>query len=65
MQLITPFLWFDTQAEEAANFYTAIFRNSKILSVARYGEEAAKASGRPKGSAMTVPSSSTGRNSWR
>lgn len=54
MQLITPFLWFDTQAEEAANFYTAIFRNSKILSVARYGEEAAKASGRPKGSAMTV-----------
>jgi len=54
MQKITPFLWFDTQAEEAANFYTAIFKNSKIVSVARYGEEAAKASGRPKGSAMTV-----------
>jgi predicted 3-demethylubiquinone-9 3-methyltransferase (glyoxalase superfamily) len=54
MQKITPFLWFDTQAEEAANFYTSIFRNSKIVSVARYGEEAARASGRPKGSAMTV-----------
>jgi len=54
MQKITPFLWFDTQAEEAANFYTSIFKNSKIVSVARYGEEGAKASGRPKGSAMTV-----------
>jgi predicted 3-demethylubiquinone-9 3-methyltransferase (glyoxalase superfamily) len=54
MQKITPFLWFDTQAEEAANFYTSIFRNSKIVSVARYGEEAARASGWPKGSAMTV-----------
>ena len=54
MQRITPFLWFDTQAEEAANFYTAIFKNSKIVSVARYGDEGAKASGRPKGSAMTV-----------
>jgi predicted 3-demethylubiquinone-9 3-methyltransferase (glyoxalase superfamily) len=54
MQKITPFLWFDTQAEEAANFYTSVFKNSKIVSVARYGEEAAKASGRPKGSAMTV-----------
>lgn len=54
MQKITPFLWFDTQAEEAANFYTSIFGNSKIVSVARYGEEGARASGRPKGSAMTV-----------
>jgi len=54
MQKITPFLWFDTQAEEAANFYTSIFKNSKIVSVARYGEEGAKASGRPKGTAMTV-----------
>jgi predicted 3-demethylubiquinone-9 3-methyltransferase (glyoxalase superfamily) len=54
MQKITPFLWFDTQAEEAANFYTSIFKNSKIVSVARYGDEGAKASGRPKGSAMTV-----------
>lgn len=54
MQSITPFLWFDSQAEEAANFYVSIFRNSKIVSVARYGDEAAKASGRPKGSVMTV-----------
>jgi len=50
MQKITPFLWFDSNAEEAANFYTSIFKNSIILSVARYGE----AGPRPKGSAMTV-----------
>src|SRR3954462_3756044 len=37
-QKITPFLWFDGQAEEAANFYVSIFNNSKILDVARYGE---------------------------
>ena len=53
-QKITPFLWFDTQAEDAVNFYVSIFRNSKIRSIARYDEEAAKASGRPKGSVMTV-----------
>jgi predicted 3-demethylubiquinone-9 3-methyltransferase (glyoxalase superfamily) len=39
MQKITPFLWFDHQAEEAMNFYTSIFKNSKILTVSRYGEE--------------------------
>lgn len=39
MQKITPFLWFDNQAEEAMNFYTAVFKSSKILSVTRYGEE--------------------------
>jgi predicted 3-demethylubiquinone-9 3-methyltransferase (glyoxalase superfamily) len=38
MQKITPFLWFDGKAEEAMNFYTAIFRNSKIGRVTRYGE---------------------------
>jgi len=38
MQKITPFLWFDNQAEEAMNFYTSIFKNSKILNVSRYGE---------------------------
>ena len=38
MQKITPFLWFDNQAEEAVNFYTGIFGNSKILDIARYGE---------------------------
>jgi predicted 3-demethylubiquinone-9 3-methyltransferase (glyoxalase superfamily) len=54
MQKITPFLWFDNQAEEAANFYTSLFKNSKIVNVARYDEEGARASGRPKGSAMTI-----------
>ncbi|MEW6737563.1 MAG: VOC family protein [Acidobacteriota bacterium] len=38
MQKITPFLWFDNNAEEAINFYTAIFKNSKIISLTRYGE---------------------------
>jgi predicted 3-demethylubiquinone-9 3-methyltransferase (glyoxalase superfamily) len=50
MQKITPFLWFDGKAEEAAKFYTSIFKNSKILNIARYGE------GGPgqKGSVMVV-----------
>ena len=50
MQKISPFLWFDSQAEEAANFYVSIFPNSKITSVTRYGE----AGPGPKGSVMTV-----------
>jgi len=51
VQKITPFLWFDGQAEQAANFYVSVFRkNSKILEVARYGE----AGPGPKGSVMTV-----------
>jgi predicted 3-demethylubiquinone-9 3-methyltransferase (glyoxalase superfamily) len=50
MQKITPFLWFDGNAEDAANFYTSIFKNSKILNVSRYGD----AGPGPKGSAMTV-----------
>ena len=54
MQKITPFLWFDNQAEEAVNFYVSIFRNSRITDVARYGDDAAKVSGRPQGSVMTV-----------
>jgi predicted 3-demethylubiquinone-9 3-methyltransferase (glyoxalase superfamily) len=54
MRKITPFLWFDDNAEEAAKFYVSIFKNSKITGVSRYGEAAAKASGRPKGSVMTV-----------
>jgi len=49
-QTITPFLWFDTQAEEAANFYISIFKNSRILHVSRYGD----AGPGPKGSAMVV-----------
>jgi predicted 3-demethylubiquinone-9 3-methyltransferase (glyoxalase superfamily) len=51
---IIPFLWFDNQAEEAVNFYVSIFKTSKIVSIVRYGEESAKASGRPQGSVMTV-----------
>ncbi|MBI5664628.1 MAG: VOC family protein [Nitrospirae bacterium] len=54
MQKITPCLWFDNQAEEAVNFYVSIFKNSKIMSVARYGEAGAEVSGRPKGSVMTI-----------
>ena len=54
IQKITPFLWFDSQAEETARFYTQIFKDSKILSVSRYGKAGAEASGRPKGTVMTV-----------
>src|SRR5258705_4169490 len=54
MQKISPFLWFNTQAEEAAKFYVSIFKNSKIGKVLRYDEEGAKVSGRLKGSVMTV-----------
>jgi len=50
MQKITPFLWFDNNAEEAAQFYTSIFKNSKILNVSRYGD----AGPGPKGSVMVV-----------
>jgi predicted 3-demethylubiquinone-9 3-methyltransferase (glyoxalase superfamily) len=50
MQKITPCLWFDTQAEEAAAFYTSVFANSRILEVSRYGE----AGPGPAGSVMTV-----------
>lgn len=51
---ITPFLWFDTQAEEAARFYTAIFPNSRINAVNHHSKASAEASGRPEGSVMTV-----------
>lgn len=51
---ITTCLWFDGQAEEAARFYTSIFKNSKMGQVARYDEAGAKASGQPEGSTMTV-----------
>jgi len=53
-QKITTFLWFDDQAEEAAEFYVSIFKNSRISRVTRYDEEASKAAGRPTGSVMTV-----------
>src|SRR2546423_10888938 len=54
MQKITPFLWFDHQAEEAVKFYTSIFKNSKTGRILRYSEEAAKASGQPPGSVLTI-----------
>ena len=54
MQRITPFLWFDDQAEEAAKFYTSIFKNSRIGKIARYDKAGEKAAGRPAGSVMSV-----------
>jgi predicted 3-demethylubiquinone-9 3-methyltransferase (glyoxalase superfamily) len=53
-QRITPFLWFDHQAEEAVNFYMSVFDNGKILNVSRYDEAGATVSGQPVGSAMAV-----------
>ena len=50
MQKITPFLWFDTEGEDAAKFYTSVFPNSKIGEIARYGS----AGPRPEGTVMTV-----------
>jgi predicted 3-demethylubiquinone-9 3-methyltransferase (glyoxalase superfamily) len=55
MKNISPFLWFDDNAEEAVNFYTSIFKNSKNGNVVRYDETGAAAANRPAGSAMTVP----------
>jgi predicted 3-demethylubiquinone-9 3-methyltransferase (glyoxalase superfamily) len=54
MQNITPCLWFDNQAEEAARFYTSIFKNSRIGRIARYGKAGFEIHGRPEGSVMTV-----------
>jgi predicted 3-demethylubiquinone-9 3-methyltransferase (glyoxalase superfamily) len=54
MRKINPFLWFDSEAEQAAKFYVGIFKNSKIGKIARYGEEAAQKTSRPAGSVMTV-----------
>ena len=51
---IAPCLWFDTQAEEAARFYTGIFPSSRIVNVARYPEAGQEIHGRPAGSVMTV-----------
>jgi predicted 3-demethylubiquinone-9 3-methyltransferase (glyoxalase superfamily) len=50
MQKITPFLWFDGQAEEAMNFYISIFKNSKVVNVSRYGEGGPG----PKGTVMSA-----------
>ena len=53
-QTIAPCLWFDDQAEEAAKFYTTIFKNSKIVDTSRYGEAGREIHRRPPGSVMTV-----------
>lgn len=53
-QKITPCLWFDDQAEEAAASYTSIFPDSRIVSVSRYGDAGQEVHGRPPGSVMTV-----------
>jgi len=54
MQKITPFLWFDTQAEEAAKHYVSIFKNSKITNTSYYPEEGQETTGKPAGSVMVV-----------
>ena len=53
-QRIAPCLWFDSQAEEAAKFYVSVFKNSRIVSVARYGKAGQETHHRPPGSVMTV-----------
>lgn len=54
MQRITPFLWFDNTAEAAANYYVSVFKDARIVTLARYSKEGAAASGQKEGSAMTV-----------
>jgi predicted 3-demethylubiquinone-9 3-methyltransferase (glyoxalase superfamily) len=51
---IIPFLWFDNQAEEAANFYVSVFKNSEIKNISRYGKEGFEFHGQKEGTAMTV-----------
>jgi predicted 3-demethylubiquinone-9 3-methyltransferase (glyoxalase superfamily) len=62
MQRITPFLWFDHEAEQAVKFYTSIFKRSKIGKVARYDKAGSKAAGRPAGSVMTIEFQLDGQN---
>ena len=54
MQKITPFLWFNDDAEEAVKFYSSIFKNSKIRKIDRYDKAGEKAAGQPAGSVMTI-----------
>lgn len=62
MQKITPCLWFDNQAEDAANFYTSIFRNSKIGKISRYGKEGYEVHHMKEGTVMTVAFQLEGRD---
>ena len=61
MQKITSNLWFDNQAEEAAKFYTSVFKNSKMGRITRYGKEGFEIHKRPEGSVMTVEFSIEGQ----
>lgn len=54
MQKIAPFLWLDDQTEDAVNFYTSIFKNSKTGRISRYTEKGAEKTGRPVGSVLTI-----------
>jgi len=54
LQKISPCLWFDSQAEEAANFYTSVFDNSRIVTITRYGEAGHEIHGQPAGRVLTV-----------
>ncbi len=54
MQKIVPHLWFDAEAEEAVGFYVSIFKNSRIVDMALYGQAGAEASGMPEGTVMTI-----------
>jgi predicted 3-demethylubiquinone-9 3-methyltransferase (glyoxalase superfamily) len=62
LQKITPHLWFDNQAEEAAKFYVSIFRDSSVTRVSHYGKEGFEIHGRPDGSVMTVEFNLEGQN---
>jgi predicted 3-demethylubiquinone-9 3-methyltransferase (glyoxalase superfamily) len=61
LQKITPCLWFDSEAEEAARFYISVFRNARIGKISRYGKEGFEAHGRPEGSVMTIEFEIEGR----
>ena len=54
MTKITPCLWFDSEAEDAARFYTGVFRNSRITAISRYGEAGREVHGQPAGKVLTV-----------
>lgn len=62
MQKITPFLWFDNNAEEAVNFYVSLFKNSKVGKTTKYTGASAQAAGRPEGSLMTAEFQLEGQN---
>jgi predicted 3-demethylubiquinone-9 3-methyltransferase (glyoxalase superfamily) len=62
LQKITPCLWFDSEAEEAARFYVSVFGNARIGKVSRYGKEGFEVHGRPEGSVMTVEFEIEGQN---